>query len=129
MSGREQGPGYQPDEGEPRHPLELPRQLKEWLRETPIACLMQETDAGTVHIVKAPAREIQSLRGTIPIGVDYELYAHPLAPVIRTVIRFYDQPRHPFVVETFSNVEDRQQRAEFAKLAIQDELYMLFYDE
>jgi hypothetical protein len=90
---------------------------------------MEETDAGTVHIVKAPAREIQSLRGAIPIGVDYELYAHPLAPVIRTVIRFYDQPQHPLVVETFANVEDPQQRSEFARLADQPELYMLFYDE
>src|SRR5438093_161444 len=113
MANKERQPGPLPEDGIPLHPLELPPQLREWLRETELACIMQETDKGTVHIVKAPAHEIRSLRGTFPIGVDYELYAHPLAPVIRTLLRFYDQPQLPFVVETFTNVEDPQQRSEF----------------
>src|SRR5438876_11154080 len=106
MAGAEYGPRQPSPHDEPLHPLELPTPLKEWLREQPLACLMQETDIGTVFLVKAPARDIQSLRGTIPIRFVHELYAQPTAPVIRTVVTLYDRPQNPLAIETFTNVED-----------------------
>ncbi|MDO8673423.1 MAG: hypothetical protein Q7O66_18605 [Dehalococcoidia bacterium] len=90
---------------------------------------MQETDIGTVFIIKAPSREIQSLRGHLPIQVRHELYTHPAAPVIRTVVTFYVPPDRPLAFEVFTNIQDQQQRSEFVALAEQDQLYFLCYDE
>lgn len=44
-------------------------------------------------------------------------------------VRIYDQPQHPLALETFINVEDPQQRADYEGLSKQDTIYMLFYDE
>jgi hypothetical protein len=90
---------------------------------------MQETNDGTVHVIKLPAREIDSLRGRVPIQVRHEVYAHPQAPVIRSVITIYDQPDRPLALETMTNVAEQDQRDDFARLAKQKELLLLFYDE
>ena len=128
MSGREQEPGDM-DSGEPIRPSPLPPELAEFLKDKPLACLTHGTDQGTVLVVKAPAHEIQSLRGRVRIHLRYELYDHPAAPVVRMVTTIYDQPERPLALETFINVEDPQQRDDFAALATQDRLLMLFYDE
>jgi hypothetical protein len=106
-----------------------PLPLAEFLRAHTYACLLQETDQRSVFICKAPAPEIQTLRGPIPIHVRYELYQQPTAPVIRTVVRLYDRPQNPLALECFTNVEDPQQRSEFGALADQDELFLLFSDQ
>jgi hypothetical protein len=69
------------------------------------------------------------VRGRVPIQVRNELYEHPAAPVIRTVLVIYDQPERPLKLESFINVGDPQQRADFAALSQQEELRLLFYDE
>ena len=51
------------------------------------------------------------------------------APVIRTVIGIYDRPSTPLAFETFSNIADPTQREDFARLAEQERLVLLFYDE
>src|SRR5438270_329508 len=114
---KENEPVGLPEEGLPLYPLELPPSLAAFLRESEYACVMQESDQGTLFIMKAPTPDIQSLRGNIPIRLHHQLYDHPLAPVIRTVIRFYDRPANPLLVETFTNIDDPQQRSEFAHLA------------
>jgi len=40
--------------------------------------------------------------------------------------RIYDQPQRPLALETFVNVDDPQQRADYAALAAQDNVYLLF---
>ena len=80
-------------------------------------------------VIKAPAWDIQSIRGRVPVRVTHELFNHPSAPVIRITVRIYDQPQHPLALETFINVEDPQQRADYEGLAKQDTIHMLFYDE
>ena len=49
-----------------------------------------------------------------PIRVRYDLYQHPAAPVIRTELTIYDKPDMPLGLETFTNIDDSQQRSEFA---------------
>ena len=41
----------------------------------------------------------------------------------------YDQPSRPLAFETFVNVGDAVQRADYEALSRQDELVMLFYDQ
>jgi hypothetical protein len=118
-----------PEPFEPIEPSVLPPELAAFLRTKDVACLMYETTHGTVFVVKLPAMEIQSLSGRVPMHVRHELYQHPAAPVIRTVIRIYDRPDNPLGLETFTNVEQEDQRADFARLARQENLYLLFYDE
>ena len=82
-----------------------------------------------VFVVKAPGREITSVSGRVPIQVTRELHQHEAAPVIRTVVKIYDQPDRPLALEAFINVDEPDQWADFANLAEQDELLLLFYDE
>jgi hypothetical protein len=77
---------------EPIVPIELLPDLAAFLATQDVACLMHETTDGTAHVIKLPAVEIESVRCTVPIQVRHELYAHPAAPVIRSVITIYDQP-------------------------------------
>ena len=114
---------------EPHRPTPLPPDLAEFLRTQEMACLMQATDQGTAFVIKAPAREIRSARGTVPIRVSHALYDHPAAPVIRTVVGLHDRPDSRLDFETFTNIADPDQREDFARLAAQDRLVLLFYDE
>ena len=101
MANSERQPEHSADE--PLHPLELPLPLREWLSEQSYVCLLQETDQGSIFICKAPASDIQTLRGPIPIHFRYELYQQPTAPVIRTVVRLYDRPQNPLALECFTS--------------------------
>src|SRR4051812_41347012 len=114
----------------PDHPSELPPELAEFLKDQPIAAILHGTeDQGAILVVKAPRLEIDSVRGTVPVELRHELYHHPLAPVIRIVTRIYDRPDSSLGLETFINVEDPDQRADYAALAEQESLHLLFYDE
>jgi hypothetical protein len=117
------------DPSEPLEPSPLPAELAEFLRDTEIACLMQGTDQGTAFVIKLPAREIDSARGTVPVYLRHELYAHPAAPVIRTILVIYDQPAAPLAFDSFTNINNEEERSNFAALAQQDRLILLFYDE
>jgi hypothetical protein len=90
---------------------------------------MQATTEGTVFVIKLPAHEIASVAGRVPVHLRHELYSHPAAPVIRTVLTIYDQPARPLALEMFTNVEQADQREDFARLAEQYQLPLLFYDE
>lgn len=107
----------------------LPPELAEFLKDQHMACLLHGSDQGTVVIIKAPGREIQSVRGRVPILLHHELYDHPNAPVLRLVLTIYDQPQRPLRFETFVNVGNEANRADFAALANQKHLHLLFYDE
>jgi hypothetical protein len=115
----------------PLVPVALPESLAAFLRADPqtYLALFHGADVGTLLIVKAPATEIDGLRGTVPIGVRHELYAHPAAPVVRTVVSFVDQPQNPLRLETFTNVDDPSQAEAMWTLAEQAELLILLYDE
>jgi hypothetical protein len=91
--------------------------------------VMQATNQGTAFVIKLARREIASVAGRVPIHLRHELYSHPAAPVIRTVLTVYDQPQRPLALETFTNAEQPDQREDFARLASQDQLLLLFYDE
>ncbi len=110
-------------------PNELPEEMADFLREQEYACLLWATDQGTVFVAKAPAQEIESLRGNIPVHVRHELYDHPRSPVIRTVVTWYDQPDAPLALESFTNVSDPQQRDDYQDLARRGALTFLFYDQ
>jgi hypothetical protein len=110
-------------------PFELPETLAEFLKDQEIAMVTESSDQGTVYVVKAPAREITSVVGRVPVKLTHDLYEHPSAPVIRTVVKIYDQPGRPLALETFINIDEPDQWRGFAQLAAQDELLLLFYDE
>jgi hypothetical protein len=129
MGNAEDHGGFHPPEDEPQFPTPLPPDVAEFLRTQHVACFLQPTDQGTALVAKVPSAEIASARGTVPIHIRHELYDHPAAPVIRTVLTIYDQPATPLALETYTNVEDPDQRADFAALTAQNRLLLLFYDE
>jgi hypothetical protein len=118
-----------PNSFNPERPNQLPPELAAFLRGQQYAALLHSTDLGTALIVKAPSHEIASARGRVPIGLNHELYDHPASPVIRLVTRIYDQPESSLAFETFVNVGDPDQRADYDALAHQDQLVLLFYDQ
>lgn len=107
----------------------LPPMLATFLKDQQYGCLTHSTDQGTVLVMKAPRHEIERISGSLPVQVRHELHHHPTAPVIRMEVIIYDDPERPLAFESFINVEDPQQRADYADLATQPELHMLFYDE
>src|SRR5438093_1267997 len=126
--GGERNRGDRPS-GEPLEPSPLLPELAEFLRDIDVACLVQGTDQGTVFVLKLSSADIDSARGAVPIELRHELYAHPAAPVIRTILVIYDQPEAHLALETFTNIEDEDQRETFAALAQQEAFLLLFYDE
>src|SRR5579885_1660372 len=114
MPNPEDRPGpspFQPDHGEPLFPARLPPDLAAFLREQQdYACLMHATSEGTAYVIKAPSADLATLRGTIPIGLRHELFDHPAAPVIRTLLTIHDRPDQPLRLETFCNVAAPDQR-------------------
>lgn len=130
MPHQEDQPGQRTNDGEPRIPSQLPPELAGFLRRQPdYACVTHATDQGTAYVLKVPGQELPTLRGTMPVGLRHELYEHRAAPVLRTVLTIMDQPGRPLRVETFINVAEPDQRADFAALADQEHLLLLFYDE
>jgi len=128
--GPENDPREQPHPSDPLVPVELTPELADFLRrQHGYACVTQATSEGTAYVLRVPGRELATLRGTMPIGLRHELYEHPNAPVIRSVLTIVDQPRSPLRVETFINVAEADQRADFAALADQERLLLLLYDE
>jgi hypothetical protein len=113
----------------PPHPIVLPPELAEFLRDQDLTALFHASDIGTLLVVKAPSPDLATLRGPIPIGLVHELYQHPRSPVIRTLLTFVDRPEAPLRLETFTNPGDPEQHAHFASLAEQEEIPLLFYDE
>ena len=114
---------------EPAHPIPLPRELTDFLQDRPFACLLHGTDQGTVIIVKAPNEDIKSCRGRVPILLRHEFHDHPRSPVIRTILRLFDDPERPLALESYTNIAEDDQREDFAALANQRVLTLLFYDE
>src|SRR5579859_1536901 len=94
--GPEQDPQPRPHPSEPLIPVELTPELADFLRrQTGYACVTQATNEGTAYVIRAPAADLVTLRGTMPIGLRHELCEHPNAPVIRSVLTILDQPRSP----------------------------------
>jgi hypothetical protein len=108
---------------------QLTPELADFLRTQGYACLTHPTDIGTVFVLKAPRLDIDSARGRVPLAVHHALYSHPRAPVIRTLLRLYDHPAQPLAFESFVNVRDPDQLADYRDLAGRDLLRLLFYDE
>jgi hypothetical protein len=122
-------PSHHPDHAGPLHPAALPPELAAFLKDHTYACVPHAMDIGTAFVMKVPGSDIQSVRGVVPVLLHQELYAHPAAPVIRLIFTIYDQPEQPLALETFINITDEEQRTDYAALANQPALPLLFFDE
>jgi hypothetical protein len=107
----------------------LPPEMAEFLKTQDLAAFWWSTNFGTSMVIKAPRAEIDSVRGTVPIHLAHSLYDHPQAPLIRSTMQIIDQPDSHLALETYTNVADPQQRSDFARLARQRQIRLLFYDE
>src|SRR3954453_196990 len=108
---------------------DLPSALTDFLRTQEYACLLHGSNRGTLLLLKAPATDLATLQGPLPVRVSHELYSKPTAPVIRTLLRWYDRPDSSLSFEAFTDVADPQQREDYRHLAKQSTLTVLGYDE
>lgn len=119
-------------EGQPLPPFELPEALKEFFRQTgadEYVMVTNASDQGTLFVVKAPELDIAGMRGNIPMRVTHELYREPEAPVIRTMVKIYDDPAQPLALETFTNIRDEEQRRNFDTFSDQPRYIFTFYNQ
>ncbi|CAN5720445.1 hypothetical protein BH23CHL2_BH23CHL2_19580 [soil metagenome] len=114
---------------QPTEPFALPPELVGAIKDDEYACVTLATNRGTAIVAKLPGAEIEGLRGTFPIQVRHELFGHPASPVIRLTATLYDNPRSPFLLETFINIGELDQRADYAAFADQEKIPLLFFDE
>src|SRR4051812_9679910 len=108
---------------------DLPLALKEFLRTQEYACLLHGSNRGTLVLLKAPAPDLATLQRPLPVRISHELYSKPTAPVIRTLLRWYDRPNSSLSFEAFTNAADPEQRQDYRRLAKQSTLMILGYDE
>jgi hypothetical protein len=127
MPYHEHRPG--PSESGPRYPILLPAGLTDSLRDLHLAALLHGSDSGTLVVVKAPSPEPSPLRTPVPIDPIHELDDHPRSSVVRNPLTFFDHPRAPLCLKTFTNVIPPAQHAHFSALTNQEEIALLFYDE
>ena len=118
-----------PERGPSPEPFALPAEFVEAIQDDDYAFLTLATNRGTALVAKLPGAEIEGLRGTFPIQMRHELFGHPSSPVIRLTATLFDDPDQPFLLETFINVDEEDQRTDYASFADQEELLLLFYDE
>src|SRR5436305_15005959 len=118
-----------PNRFHPERPNQLPPELAAFLREQRYAAILHGSNLGTILVAKVPTPDLRTLGGRMPISQEHQLFDHIASPVIRMVTRFHDRPLTPLFLETFVNVGDPDQRADYDVLSRHDELEMLFYDE
>jgi hypothetical protein len=122
-------PERSPVSSEALAPAPLPPLLAEFLRTQELIGLTHATPTGTAFVIKAPTPDIELLRGPVQIQQRHELYPCDSAPVIRLVTRLAHATEDPFIFESFINVQDPEQRREYALLSHQHTLPLHFYDE
>jgi hypothetical protein len=83
----------------------------------------------TVFVLKAPAEQWAAIRGTVPVRLTHALYNKPTAPVIRTQLQWYDYQSSHLSFETFTNIDDEEQRILFRRLSRQPDVVTLCYSE
>jgi hypothetical protein len=73
-------------------------------------------------------RIISKFTGNVLMRGTHELHREPQAPVIRSVVKIYDDPMHPLAIETFTNVRDDEQRRNFDTLTGQPMYIFTLYN-
>ena len=106
----------------------LPPDLDTFLRPRTYAMLTLGSSIGTVIVIKAPSKDIDTCRGRRKIEISYELYEYPGGPVLRMILRILDKSG-PLVMETFCNADQNDQRDDWRSLLAADTLRLVFFDE
>lgn len=111
-------------------PRSLPPVLAGFLRNQEYALLLVDTTDGAVLVLKAPDRDIDAIRGPVPILVRWELYRYPTGPIIRLVLvaRTNDAGAE-LVLETFCNPGDPDQLEDLEDALSRPYLRVLCYDQ
>lgn len=128
MSHREDDPARR-EIGRPPEAVALPADLTAFLRGQEFAALWHAADIGSLLVLKAPEPDLETLGGPVLIGLVHELWRHPAAPVVRSLVTLHDRPDSALRLETFTNVADPAQRSTFAALGAQKRLHILCYDD
>lgn len=125
------GPPTTPSPGDPmpHPPITLPPVLRQFLAPIPYGAISAMTNDGAVLVLKAPASDIESCRGAAPVRTRYELHATDHGPVVRLVLVVHDRPDAHLTFESFCNVLDARQLAEWEDLLSRPYLRVLFFDQ
>jgi len=111
-----------------RFHLELPQEMRAVFANLGAGCFAARHGDTIAFVTHASEADIESFHGT-QVLYGWELYQLPSAPVIRLRLLILDDPDHPFLVETFLNVGDEEQREYLESLASQRMLPFDFFGE
>ena len=101
-----------------RFHLELPQEMRAVFAKVGAGCFAARRGDTIAFVTHANETDIQSIQRQ-PALYGWELYRLPTAPVIRLRLLILDDPDHPFLLETFLNVGDEEQREYLERLTAQ----------
>ena len=103
--------------------------LPDFIKDYPGAVVVTGSVNGqTAFIIKADAQLIEGFHGPLPISYRAELGLYPTSAVLRLALGLYDRVDAPCVFDTFFNLTDVEQLADFRRLLEQAELQIHFLD-
>lgn len=108
--------------------IQLPDDLRRELLSRGRAVLaLLVNNMGSV-IIKLPISDIEGFRGPAPILYRYELGRYSEGSAIRLYLEIQDQPKHPYMLETFLNPGSDTDLPLLRQLCRQDVLHIHFFD-
>ncbi len=108
--------------------LELSAEMRAVFAEQGPGCFAVQRGEVIAFVTQASEADIVSFQGK-PVLYRWELYRLPTAPVLRLHVAILDRPDAPFLLETFLNVGDEEQRGYVERLALQPALSFDFFGE
>lgn len=108
--------------------IEFPKELRPVLESSTFFVSVAKVRDRAAILVKAPAEELEGFRDA-PIRHRFELARYEQGPVLCMVLEVLADPNHPFGLETFFDVGQRQDRALAWDLVNQATLVVYFVDQ
>lgn len=108
--------------------LELPAAMRAVFVEQGPGCFAVRRGDRVAFVTHAGEADLASSQGKL-VAYRWELHRLPTAPVIRLRAAILDRPEVPFVLETFLNIGDEEQREVLERLTRQPVLSFDFFGE
>jgi len=118
---------------EPR--IEIPAKALEVIKKVLSVCFFAKVRVegveNTAFFAKIPSDEdIRSLcrAKVLPISIAAQAISTPFGRIFRFLITMYDDPQHPYLLEAWGNILERETKEDIERLKGQDKVLFLLYD-
>lgn len=110
--------------------MQLPTEMISFFDQNPMSATYDETNFGIAIFAQVPNSMIRKLQNRVVIQTNFELVE--LEKEIyggRWLLRIFDKPKNPYVIELFFNVSDEKIKKDFLSLLEQEDYTIVFVNE